>query len=127
MIVDWVRAQFHPPQLLMVSGIGPAGTLSAYQNPICADRPGVGQSMWDNTFSGPTHPVNVMTHNSLANPAVIGAAVNEYNTDCTGVLTNSGGDFLASKNFPVAFFLQLHARILMLHTAPIGPTSSTLK
>ena len=84
----------------MVSGIGPAGTLSAHQIPICADRPGVGQNMWDNTFSGPTYPVNVVTHNSLANPAVIGAAVNEYNTDRTGILTNGGGDVLAFEKLP---------------------------
>ena len=84
----------------MVSGIGPASTLSTYQIPVCANRPGVGQNMWDNIFSGPTYPVNVVTHNSLANPAVIQAAISEYNSQRTGILTNGGGDFLAFENLP---------------------------
>lgn len=84
----------------MVSGIGPASTLSAVQVPLCADRPGIGQNMWDNIFSGPTYPVNVVTHNSLSNPETIGAAIGEYNTQRTGILTNAGGDFLAFEKLP---------------------------
>lgn len=84
----------------MVSGIGPASTLEAHNIPICANRPGVGQNMWDNSFSGPTYPVNVQTHNSLANPSVIGPAINQYNAQRTGILTNSGGDFLAFEKLP---------------------------
>ncbi len=84
----------------MVSGIGPASTLTTHQIPVCADRPGVGQNMWDNIFSGPTHPVNVVTHNSLANPAVVGAAITEYNSQRTGILANGGGDFLAFEKLP---------------------------
>lgn len=84
----------------MVSGIGPASTLSTQQIPVCADRPGVGQNMWDNTFSGPTYPVNVVTHNSFSNPAVIGAAITEYNSQRTGILTNGGGDILAFEKLP---------------------------
>lgn len=87
----------------MVSGIGPASTLKANQIDVCADRPGVGQNMWDNIFSGPTYPVNVVTHNSFANPAVIGAAINEYNSQRTGILTNGGGDFLAFEKLPKRF------------------------
>ncbi len=84
----------------MVSGIGPAATLKAHDIKICADRPGVGQNLWDNIFAGVTHQVNVVTHNSLANPAVIGAAVGEYNAQRSGILTNGGGDFLAFENLP---------------------------
>lgn len=84
----------------MVSGIGPASTLRAHHIPICADRQGVGQNMWDNIFAGLTYPVNVLTHNSLANPAVIGPAINEYNTKRTGILTNTGSDFLALEKLP---------------------------
>ncbi|TKA73539.1 hypothetical protein B0A49_07711 [Cryomyces minteri] len=91
---------FYSPQLLMASGIGPAPTLSAHRIHLCVDRPGVGQNMWDNIFSGPTYPVNVVTHNSLANPAVIGAAIGEYNSKRTGLLTNGGGDFLAFEKLP---------------------------
>lgn len=37
---------FQSPQLLMVSGVGPAASLSRHKIPIVADRPGVGQNMW---------------------------------------------------------------------------------
>lgn len=37
---------FQSPQLLMVSGVGPQSTLSQFNIPIVADRPGVGQNMW---------------------------------------------------------------------------------
>lgn len=37
---------FQSPQLLMVSGVGPQSTLSQYNIPVVADRPGVGQNMW---------------------------------------------------------------------------------
>lgn len=37
---------FQSPQLLMVSGIGPEATLSQYNIPVIANRPGVGQNMW---------------------------------------------------------------------------------
>ena len=37
---------FQSPQLLMVSGIGPAATLQKHQIPVLTNRPGVGQNMW---------------------------------------------------------------------------------
>lgn len=37
---------FQSPQLLMVSGVGPAASLSKNNIPVVADRPGVGQNMW---------------------------------------------------------------------------------
>ena len=40
---------FQSPQLLMVSGVGPQSTLSQYNIPVVADRPGVGQNMWVST------------------------------------------------------------------------------
>lgn len=36
---------FQSPQLLMVSGVGPAASLSKHNIPIIANRPGVGQNM----------------------------------------------------------------------------------
>lgn len=36
---------FGSPQLLMVSGVGPAAALQQYGIPVIADRPGVGQNM----------------------------------------------------------------------------------
>lgn len=37
---------FQSPQLLMVSGIGPAAALDQHNISVIADRPGVGQNMW---------------------------------------------------------------------------------
>ena len=43
---------FQSPQLLMVSGVGPQSTLSQFNIPIVADRPGVGQNMWVSFMPG---------------------------------------------------------------------------
>lgn len=37
---------FQSPQLLMVSGVGPAASLQKHRIPVVANRPGVGQNMW---------------------------------------------------------------------------------
>lgn len=48
---------FHSPQLLMVSGVGPKETLDKFDIDIIADRPGVGQNMWDHIMFGPAYEV----------------------------------------------------------------------
>jgi choline dehydrogenase-like flavoprotein len=45
---------FQSPQILMVSGIGPAATLKQYGIDVISDLPGVGQNMIDHIFAGPT-------------------------------------------------------------------------
>ncbi|KAH8672143.1 putative choline dehydrogenase [Tricladium varicosporioides] len=80
------------PQLLMVSGIGPKDAIQAQGIEVIADRPGVGQNMYDNVLVGPTYEVDVVTHNSLANPNFTAQAVAQYQKDRTGMLTNVGGD-----------------------------------
>jgi len=35
--------QWHSPQILMLSGVGPSQTLQKYNIPVVADLPGVGQ------------------------------------------------------------------------------------
>ena len=42
---------FQSPQMLMVSGIGPAATLKSLNIPVIADRPGVGQNLWVSSTS----------------------------------------------------------------------------
>lgn len=58
---------FQSPQMLMVSGIGPAATLNQFDIPVLVDNPHVGQNMWDHVFAGPTYRVNVQTFTKLAN------------------------------------------------------------
>lgn len=89
--------QFRSPQLLMVSGIGPRSALAAHGIPVIADRPGVGQNLWDHALFGPSYRVNVLTHSILTNNATYAAAAAQsFNAHPpTGILTNTGGDYLA--------------------------------
>ncbi len=81
----------------MMFSIGSAFTLSAYQIFVCVNCSGVSQNMWDKTFFNSTYFVNVVTHNSLVNSAVIDAVISKYNSQRTGILINSDNDFLAFK------------------------------
>ena len=85
---------FRSPQLLMVSGIGPADTLRANGIDVLVDRPGVGQNMWDHIFFGPAYDIDTVTHAFLADPGFAAQAAQEYNTYRIGMLTNVGGDLL---------------------------------
>jgi choline dehydrogenase len=58
---------FQSPQLLMVSGIGPAATLKKLNIPVVQNRAGVGQGMQDHIFFGPSYRVNVPTLTRQAN------------------------------------------------------------
>ncbi|KEQ97259.1 GMC oxidoreductase [Aureobasidium subglaciale EXF-2481] len=58
---------FQSPQLLMVSGIGPAAQLQEHGIPVLIDRPGVGQNMWDHIDLEVTYQVDVVGFNTLKN------------------------------------------------------------
>lgn len=49
---------------------------------------------------GPSYRVNVVTANSLANPAFASEATALYDNNQSGILTNSGGDFGAWEKLP---------------------------
>ncbi|KAF1968846.1 alcohol oxidase [Bimuria novae-zelandiae CBS 107.79] len=87
------------PQLLMVSGIGPASTLQSFGVPVVADLPGVGQNMWDHPLVAPSYRVNVLTHSGFSDPAVVAEHTALYRNSLTGLLTNNGGDILAFDKF----------------------------
>ncbi|KAJ5628745.1 GMC oxidoreductase [Penicillium lividum] len=91
---------FQSPQLLMVSGVGPQATLEKHGIPVVVDRPGVGQNMWDHILMGPTYRVNVITSSSLSNSEFLAQAEDLFNNKQEGILTNSGGDFLAWEKIP---------------------------
>lgn len=93
---------FQSPQLLMVSGVGPAALLTSLGIPVVADRPGVGQNLTDHIFFGPAYRVKVETFTRLANdPAYVASeyAVN-YTLLKRGVLTNPVVDFLGWEKAP---------------------------
>lgn len=56
---------FQSPQLLMVSGIGPAKTLEDHGIPVLADRPGVGQNMWDHPLFALSYRVGMPTASTV--------------------------------------------------------------
>ena len=83
---------FQSPQLLMVSGIGPAKTLAQYDIPLISNLPAVGQNMWDNFIFGPSYPVNVITLSQLPRNAQYAAQIaEEYINDQSGPLTYAAG------------------------------------
>jgi len=86
---------FQSPQLLMVSGIGPAQTLRNYSIDVLADRPGVGQNMWDNLIFGPSYVANLETAAIETNPLYAASVAEAYLVNKTGPLTNVGDDFIA--------------------------------
>jgi choline dehydrogenase len=59
------------PQLLLLSGIGPAAHLQALDIPVVIDLPGVGQNLQDHLLAGVTYaclqPVTLATAESLGN------------------------------------------------------------
>nr|POF14899.1 dehydrogenase pate [Quercus suber] len=92
----------HSPQLLMVSGVGPAETLKAHNITVVKDLPGVGQNLHDSCNIGAvTHNV---TLNNLASTST--AAVQSYINNGTGPLTNSGGDVLSFETLPASYRAQ---------------------
>lgn len=93
---------FQSPQLLMLSGIGPAATLEAYNISVVADRPGVGQNLTDHVFFGPTYRVHVDTLTRLANDPLYFASEYALNflLQKKGVLTNPVADFLGWEKAP---------------------------
>jgi choline dehydrogenase-like flavoprotein len=92
---------FQSPQLLMVSGVGPASQLAQYDIPVIADRPGVGQNMQDHIFFGPAYRVDLTTLTKLANdPVYLASEFVVYTTTQTGPFTNPVADFLGWEKIP---------------------------
>lgn len=92
---------FQSPQLLMVSGVGPANTLTEHNIPVISDLAGVGQNMWDHPFFAPSYRVNVETLTESAN-SLIKAGLSSINTTApaSGALANPLSDFLAWEKIP---------------------------
>ncbi|XXG97428.1 hypothetical protein Hte_003729 [Hypoxylon texense] len=92
---------FQSPQLLMLSGIGPAATLDGLGIPIIANRPGVGRNMSDHVMFGPSYRVKVKTlPNELTDPTQVLAILDNYFRNAQGPLTTQGCDFMAWEKVP---------------------------
>ncbi|KAJ0335136.1 hypothetical protein COL922a_009668 [Colletotrichum nupharicola] len=92
---------FQSPQLLMVSGIGPAVTLAENNIPLRVNLPGVGQNMWDHIMFGPAYEVNFDTLNRvLHNPVVLARSLIDYINDGTGPLSSNVVEFIGWEKLP---------------------------
>ncbi|QIX00622.1 hypothetical protein AMS68_006139 [Peltaster fructicola] len=104
---------FQSPQLLMVSGIGPASQLAANGISSVKTLAGVGQNMIDHVFAGPTYRVNVETLTKSANdPGYLAAQYLGPYQQGQGVLTNPVCDFLGWEKVPQALRQTLPQSIL---------------
>ena len=100
---------FQSPQLLMVSGVGPQSTLERFGIPVVANRPGVGQNLWDHTLGGPSYRLNLETYDDFAKTDFAIAATQEYNSyPPHGPYASVAGDVLGKLFLPTV----LRSRIL---------------
>ncbi|EMC92904.1 hypothetical protein BAUCODRAFT_569073 [Baudoinia panamericana UAMH 10762] len=87
---------FQSPQLLMVSGVGPADTLIQFDIHVIANRSGVGQNMWDNPLFAVSYAFDFQTSSAYQNnPTLFAEAVEQYNANRSGFLTNPGDDVVS--------------------------------
>ncbi|KAH8911261.1 alcohol oxidase [Coniochaeta sp. PMI_546] len=91
---------FHSPQLLMVSGIGPAAKLSSLGIPVISDLAGVGQNLQDQIFFSVQNGMNTPSGPSiLSDPAQEPAALQQYLTRAAGPYSSAGG-YIAFEKLP---------------------------
>ncbi|KAL9602708.1 MAG: hypothetical protein Q9219_001698 [cf. Caloplaca sp. 3 TL-2023] len=91
---------FQSPQLLQVSGVGPAALLESHGIPVVADRPGVGQNLDDQILFGVSYRVNVPTLSTIGSPDYTAGDVELFNTNATGRLTSPGGEYVGYEKVP---------------------------
>ncbi|OAV90823.1 hypothetical protein PTTG_02176 [Puccinia triticina 1-1 BBBD Race 1] len=105
---------FQSPQLLMVSGIGPADQLTANKIRIRVANPNVGQGMQDHIFFGPTYPVHsIQTLTRIAaNPDYATSQYLNFTRRKLGPLTNNAADMIAFERFNSSKLKQLRASSL---------------
>ncbi|EAW11661.1 GMC family oxidoreductase [Aspergillus clavatus NRRL 1] len=91
---------FQSPQLLMVSGVGPAATLQQHGIPLVADRPGVGQNLQDHIIYAPSYRVDLITQSALLNATFEAQANRDYHERAAGIYANPTSDILAWEKIP---------------------------
>ncbi|KAH8704558.1 putative versicolorin B synthase [Phaeosphaeriaceae sp. PMI808] len=92
---------FHSPQLLMLSGIGPAEILSEYDIPMIHDNPHVGQNLSDHVWFGASVRTKLETASRWNDDLGYRLqAFQEFSQNHRGPLTSNGGDFAAFEKVP---------------------------
>jgi choline dehydrogenase len=97
----------------MVSGIGPAPTLMQHNISLVADRPGVGQNMWDHIDIEATWKVGVVSFNSPANLTYAAQQAQLFqNEPASSMYGNYGGDYIGWEKLPVPYRSNLSSTAL---------------
>ncbi|KAL8800199.1 MAG: hypothetical protein Q9200_007325 [Gallowayella weberi] len=92
---------FQSPQILMLSGIGPADTLAKYKIPVRINLPGVGSNYQDHPWFSTQYRVRVPTTSAAAlNPSLQALNQQAYESRGTGPLTIPTTGFLAWEKVP---------------------------
>lgn len=104
---------FQSPQLLMVSGIGPADQLKAQNIPVLVENSNVGQHMQDHVFFGPTYTVNVDTPTKEANdPVFLATSIADFNIRNQGIFTNNVADLIGFEKWNNTYLDSIQAGAL---------------
>ena len=117
---------FQAPQLLQVSGVGPANLLKEHGIDIVADRPGVGQGMNDHISFGISYRVNVQTDSALLYGQAMQKAIKEFDDDQNGLLSSPGGDFGGYEKFPHDIRSKFSKKALQRMYLPSDPFSAAV-
>lgn len=101
---------FQSPQLLMVSGVGPAATLKQHGIAVLADRPGVGQNMWDHVDIEVTYKVDLVGLNTLKNETYAQIQKDNFHTmPAKSMYGNYGADYIGWEKLPASYRANLTA------------------
>ncbi|KAJ4312857.1 hypothetical protein N0V94_007238 [Neodidymelliopsis sp. IMI 364377] len=91
---------FHSPQILQISGIGPAKLLRSHSISLVSDLAGVGQNLQDQIFFNVLRGISVPnTGTYLATLVQQAFAVDQYFTNATGPYSSAGG-YLSFEKLP---------------------------
>jgi choline dehydrogenase len=95
---------FQSPQLLMVSGVGPAATLQEHNITVIVDRPGVGQNMWDHIDIEVTYKVDVVGSNTLKNQTYNQEQLDAYRAiPAKSMYGSYGADYIGWEKLPADY------------------------
>lgn len=101
---------FHSPQLLQLSGIGPAAMLRSQSIAVVSDLEAVGQNLQDQIFFNVLRGITVPnTGTYIATPEQQALAIQQYVTNESGPYSSAGG-YLSFEKLPAASRMTLSAR-----------------
>jgi len=87
-------------QILQLSGIGNADDLKALNIPVLIDNPAVGANLIDHVLLPNIFNVKDSLDNLLRDPSLLGAAINEWTVNKTGVIANTLGNTFGFARVP---------------------------